>query len=235
MRGRILIAMKRFLAMGFALAASAGLLAQDATHLAAQREAEERDRRMSSAMEELRQANLVQQRRINELITENGRLQRQVTDIENRFRNSQVGAVTRDDLRKVYDKMSEIEKARQADKAVIIEQINKIAELAAKAPKVIEVPAPVPSPKIESKPPKSEPKPEKEPEAGPPDNPGGYYTYTVKSGDRLMAVIKAYNDELKDKNKKPITLDQVRKANPKINPNNLQVGKEILIPVPPDK
>ncbi len=220
------------------------VFAQDAATLAARREAEERDRRMDAAMERLSEANLVQQQRITALINENNTLHRQLTELENRFRNSQVGAVTRDDLQKVYAKMGEIEKARQADKTLLTEQINKIldkVEEIAKRPPVIKVEAPSAPVRTDPKPSQTrdrekekEKEKDKEPETAP-DNPNGYYTYTIKSGDRLMAVIKAYNDELKDKNKKPITLDQVKKANPKMNPNNLVVGKEILIPVPPDK
>jgi hypothetical protein len=227
--------MKRILALAFPLIASASLLAQDAAQLAAQRDAEERERRTNARMQELENANNIYSRRMNELINENKALYRQLTDLENRFRNSQVGAVSRDDLRKAYDKMGEIDKARLADRALMLEQFKKIQEaverLAERPPQYIQTPVPAVTPKNTVKP---EPKPEKEPEAAP-DNPNGYFTYTIKSGDNLLSIIKAFNTELKDKNKKPITLDQVKKANPKMNANNLQLGKEILIPVPPDK
>jgi hypothetical protein len=61
------------------------------------------------------------------------------------------------------------------------------------------------------------------------------YTHTVAKGESLSLIISAYNAALKEQNKAPITLDMVRRANPKINMNNIYVGQEILIPVPPDK
>jgi hypothetical protein len=70
-----------------------------------------------------------------------------------------------------------------------------------------------------------------------PEFTGEYYPYKIKSGDSLTRIIGAYNSQLKEKgmNKAPITLDMVKKANPKLNPNNLPVGREIKIPIPPDK
>ena len=160
-----------------------------------------------------------------------------MTDLESRFRNSQMGAVSREDLQKVYAKMAEIEKARQTDRASLLEQINKVAELAAKQPQIIQVPVPTPTPgpKVSTRT-ERESTPEKEPETAP-ENPDGYFKHKIKGGENLTTIIAAYNAELKDKSpaKKAITLDAVKKANPKMNPNNLQVGKEILIPVPPNK
>src|SRR5687767_190282 len=84
------------------------LAAQDAARIAAERESAEFERRMVARMEELIQANNLQQRRINELREEVASLRRQLTENENRFKNSQIGAVSREDLQKVYSKMGEM-------------------------------------------------------------------------------------------------------------------------------
>ena len=212
--------------------ASANVFSQDAATIAAQREAEERDRRTAGLIENLQQANSVQQRRINELNNDVAALRRQLVEMENRFKNSQLGVATQSDIRKVYDKMAEIEKNRQADNNLVKEQfveLKKILDKPAPPPVIIREPAPTP--------PEHETKPAKDEQPAAPEFTGDYFSYKIKSGDRLMQVIAAYNAEIKSqgKNKAPITLDMVKKANPKLNPNNLPVGREIKIPIPPDK
>ena len=59
------------------------------------------------------------------------------------------------------------------------------------------------------------------------------YEYTVKSGNRLLDVIKEYNVELKKNHMKPVTLKEVLEANPGLKPNLLIEGKKILIPARP--
>ena len=57
----------------------------------------------------------------------------------------------------------------------------------------------------------------------------------MQKGDTLSGIISAYNAELKKAGKPSITLEQVKKANPKMNPDRVPVGREILIPVPQGK
>lgn len=52
--------------------------------------------------------------------------------------------------------------------------------------------------------------------------PGGV-VYVIKSGDTLYSISQRYNT----------TVTEIVQANPGINPNNLQIGQEICIPVPP--
>lgn len=210
--------------------ASANVFSQDAAAIAAQREAEERERRMSALIESLQQANNVQQRRINDLNNDVAALRRQLVELENRFKNSQLGNATQTDIRKVYDKMAEIEKNRQADNNLVKDQFVELKKLLDKPPVFVTAAPPVTRNETKTaKPDNNEPEPQ--------EFTGEFYPYKIKSGDRLMQVIAAYNAELKTqgKNKAPITLDMVKKANPKLNPNNLPVGREIKIPIPPDR
>jgi hypothetical protein len=138
--------------------------------------------------------------------------------------------------------MGEIEKSRQADNNLVKEQFVELKKLLDRPPQVIVQPAPTPAPSTrdrgerdrgerDGKPPKDNNEEE------PPAFNGDYFGYKIKSGDRLTQIIAAFNAKLKEegKNKAPITLDMVKKANPKMNPNNLVVGREIRIPVPPDR
>ena len=50
--------------------------------------------------------------------------------------------------------------------------------------------------------------------------PSGSFSYTIKSGDTLYLLAKRYNT----------TVEAIKKLNPGINPNNLQIGQKICIP-----
>jgi hypothetical protein len=216
--------------------ASANVFSQDAATIAAQREAEERERRVTAAMTRLEEANAVQQKRINDLNNDVANLRRQLIESESRAKNSQINLATQSDIRKVYDKMAEIEKNRQADNNLVKDQFAELKKLLDRPMAPVVIPAPAPRERDRDREPKPN-KPEINDEPAPQDFTGEFYPYKIKSGDRLTQIIAAYNAELKaqGKNKAPITLDMIKKANPKLNPNNLLVGREIKIPIPPDK
>jgi hypothetical protein len=209
--------------------ANFNVFSQDAATLAREREAEEQYRRMTSLIENLQQANSAQQRRINDLFKDVADLRRQLNEFENRYKNNQLGAVSQTDIRKIYDKMGEIEKSRQADNDLVKDQFRELKKLLAERPPVI-------PPQIkDTPPPRDESKRHEEvtPLPSPADFTGDYFSYKIKSGDRLLQIIGAYNEAIKaEGNTKKITLDMVKKANPKMNPNNLKVGEEIKIPKP---
>jgi hypothetical protein len=145
---------------------------------------------------------------------------------------------TQSDIRKVYDKMAEIEKNRQADNNLVKDQFAELKKLLDKPPVVIQSPPPTPAPRDRDRDRDTKTsKPEINEEPPLQEFTGEFYPYKIKSGDRLTQIIAAYNAELKaqGKNKAPITLDMIKKANPKLNPNNLLVGREIKIPIPPDR
>jgi hypothetical protein len=224
--------------------ANVNVFSQDAAALAREREAEEQYRRMTSLIENLQQANTAQQRRINDLFKDVADLRRQLNEFENRYKNNQLGAVSQTDIRKIYDKMGEIEKSRQADNDLVKEQFKELKKLLDRPPVVI--PPAVNNPTTRDRSGDRDrdrtgerdiKSPKDNNDEEPPAFNGEFYQYKIKSGDRLTQIIAAFNSKLKEegKNKAPITLDMVKKANPKMNPNNLVVGREIKIPVPPDK
>lgn len=127
--------------------------------------------------------------------------------------------VSRDDLKKVVDEVNDIDKKRQDDRDVILEQIKKLGAIAA-AP---EQPRHSSSSNISST-----------PATGPgTDDTGtpqtGYY-YPIKPGDTLGLIVKAYREQ-----GVKVTKSQIIKANPKMNPNVLIPGKKIFIPDPSAK
>ena len=83
--------------------------------------------------------------------------------------------------------------------------------------------APVSSPK-KSAPPTALDGPGTE-KAGPPQK---GFDYTIEKNDNLSMIVQAY----REKNIK-VTIDQILKANPGLNPDRLRVGQKIFIPAPP--
>ena len=226
--------MYRYVMLAALSIASANLFAQDAATIAAQRESEERERRMTTMIERLQESNTVQQRRINELNNDIANLRRQLVEFENRYKNAQLGAVTQSDIRKLYDTIEKVEKNRQADNELVKSQFVELKRILDKPPQVIVAP-PVDKPRNRDRADREDTKPREDvtPLPAPQDFTGDYFPYKIKEGDRLLQVIGAFNDALKaEGSTKKITLDMVKKANPKMNPNNLKVGSEIKIPKP---
>ena len=55
----------------------------------------------------------------------------------------------------------------------------------------------------------------------------GHYKYAVQPGDFVSTIVKAYNEKgIK------VTVEQILKANPKLDPNRMRIGQEIIIPAP---
>ena len=54
------------------------------------------------------------------------------------------------------------------------------------------------------------------------------FDYTIEKNDNLSMIVQAY----REKNIK-VTIDQILKANPGLNPDRLRVGQKIFIPAPP--
>jgi nucleoid-associated protein YgaU len=122
-----------------------------------------------------------------------------------------------DDLKKLADQVQEIDKKRQEDRELILKEIGKLGKVSGspassrKASPDVSTTAPEnPVPAITS------------PQKG--------YEYIIKRNDTLSIVVKAYRDQgIK------VTVDQILKANPGLDPKSLKVGQKIFIPDPSAK
>jgi LysM repeat protein len=124
--------------------------------------------------------------------------------------NNYAGA---DDLQKLATQVQDLAKKQQADNDLILKEIEKLGKVGGGStagrkspPSVTTAPADNPTP------------------AGGPQK--GFY-YEVQSGNTLSAIAKAYRDQ-----GVKVTVDQILKANPGLDPKNLIVGKKIFIPAP---
>jgi LysM repeat protein len=125
--------------------------------------------------------------------------------------------VNRDDLRKVVDQMNDIDKKRQDDRELILAQIQKLAN----AP--VALPPPQTHHSEHSNITPGDTGSGNDTSAAPDK---GHY-YEVKKGDSLSLIVKAYQDQ-----GVKVTMRQVLKANPGLDPNKLYAGKKIFIPDP---
>ena len=179
------------------------LRGQDAAAAAqAEREAaEERYKRLNSAVEDLLAAQTEQQKRIATLAKELESLREQQTHPNTSY-------ASQEDLKRLAEKILEIDKKREADKELILKEIGKLG-------KNLSAPATRPRTPIADAAPSST------------TEKGKGYEYEIESGDTLSVIVLAYQK----KNIK-VTLDQISKANPGLNPNKLKVGQKIWIPAP---
>ncbi len=189
--------------------------AQDATRAAlaaSQQESEERYKRMAADLESLRDANMVLQKRVASLEEE---LQKTRAEVAHQANNSNV----QDDLKKLAERIQEVDKKRESDKEVISEEIKtsiaklKNAVLANGGGTARSAPQKTVTPEADA-------------------SNAETFTYEIKPNNTLGAIVMAYNEEFKKKGWKTITKKQVMAANPNVNWDRLLIGQKILIPKP---
>jgi predicted RNase H-like nuclease (RuvC/YqgF family) len=182
-----------------------------AAQIAAKQGADERYERMAADIQALQAANDALQAKLSAI-------EQQLQDLRNQQTQSAGNFSTPDDLKRLADKIQEVDKKREEDKQAIAEEIRKsIAEL-----KHALADGSAPSRVSPSKPIAS---------AESPDTEKGF-VYKIQEGDSLSAIVKAYNADFKSKGMKTISLKQAMDANPDVDWNRLRVGQKIVIPRP---
>jgi TolA-binding protein len=225
--------MKRQLIFAGFLAASLGanfqILAQDAAAIAEREEAEARYKRTNARVQELEETLQAHQKTIMRLTDEVHRLNEDVSRLTSRNEN----AATQESIRKLAEKIEEVDRKRQADNDLVLAQLKSLGTKLA---------LPVQKPGATEKPGAgSTGKPSGAPAGNNVlQNPGGDgnksapavpengYEYNIKSGDTLDKILR----DLRAHGMK-LTQKQVMDANPGVNWNKLKIGQKIFIPAPP--
>jgi|GEM_PF-719474 len=201
--------------------------AERAAAQAAKQAADERYERMASDLQALQGANA-------DLANKVAGLEDKVQKLRDQLASQSNDTSVQDALKRLSDKIEAVDRQREADKTAIADQVRaSIAELektlGQSGPPAAVAPTPherghehVPTNRTEGN-----------VDAGPPptDVANGF-VYTVKQGDNLSLIVKAYNADFKSKGMKTISLRQAREANPKVDWNRLFVGQKIIIPRP---
>ncbi len=160
--------------------------------------------KLNGQVQDLLDAQAVQAKRIDAL-------EKEISELRDK---SGGPSANQDDLQKLADQVQEIDKKRQADRELILKEIEKLGKVSGG------------SGSGHKSPPTATTTPTASSSAGPGGKENGY-EYAVQRNDTLSIIVKAYREQgIK------VTTDQILKANPGLNPNSLKVGQKIFIPAP---
>lgn len=159
---------------------------------------EERLNRITGQMEQLEAARV-------KLEKELGELRREVSSLREQAAKPAGNFAGQDELKKLAEKLQEVDQKRVADNERILKTIENLAKAGARTEK--------PPVRTESAPP-----------GGRSDK---WFEYVIQEGDTLSAISQAYR--LKGIK---VTPDEILKANPGTKATTLQVGQKIWIPAP---
>jgi septal ring factor EnvC (AmiA/AmiB activator) len=182
-------------------------------------------RRLQGEVADLRDAKSADQRKISDLSRKVEQLQTALRSAEERTTIKLGDAITREDLKKVIDRISEVDERRESDRKIILEEFDKLA-------KALSKPAITESPRTRRQ---STRDPEKETEKAPEPFEGTVYPHKVEPNQTVSEIIAWWNTSLKKEGLPTISYSQVKKANPNLDFNKIRVGQEILLPVPEKK
>ncbi len=192
---------------------------------AADREAaEERYRRLNSAVEGLLAAQVDQQRRFEALNDEIRKLRAELSaKPEGNF-------VTRDEFTRLAETVKEIDRKRAADKEEILKEIERLGK--SLTPLLNAPRRTPPSTPTEDRPePRPNRGPDKKTESGSANQQGVWYT--IEKGNTLNAIVAAHNDFYKSQGKKT-SVKLIEEANPKLKATSMIIGQKIFIPLVSD-
>ena len=174
-------------------AAAAGLAPEEA----------ERLQRLNGLVEDLLASQASMQKRLSALTDQIHAVREEGTRSGDRLNER---FATREELRKLAETVRDLDRKREEDKRLILDEIRKLAQ------------APVVTPREPPRTTLREPAPATS---------GKGYTYVIKKGDTISAVVAAYRAS-----GVKVSVDDVIKANPQVKPNALPEGAEIFIPDP---
>lgn len=178
-------------------------------------------KRLAGEVADLREANVALQRRMAQLESKTEALENALREANERAVANFGTVATREDLTKMGEMMRDLDQKREADRKLILDQLEKLSLGLNLSTEVS----------------RSGKKGESKSASAAPAKPfeGNVLKYRVQSGDMLEKVLRTFNQQLKEDGRPRVTFEQVLAANPGLNPNNLLAGKEILLPVPDKK
>jgi len=125
---------------------------------------------------------------------------------------------SQDELRKMWEKLQEIDRNRVADSEKFVKAFEKLGRATAESPGGGKKSARSPVPP-----------PEDPPKGGSSAGGGGEkgFEHVIAAGDSFSTIAQAY----REKGVK-VTSEQIQKANPNLKANSLKVGQKVFIPSP---
>jgi LysM repeat protein len=164
---------------------------------------EERLDKVAGQIKDLIEAKDAQNKRIEELA-------RGVRELQEQQSRPSGNYASQEDVKRLAQNLQEIERKRQEDNELVKKTLDNLGK-SLRTPPSTTTPTP----------------PSTRPETGPTTKPASGYEYTIKEGDKLINIVKAYNDK-----GVKVTLQQVLDANHGLDPKTMKIGQKIWIPEP---
>jgi TolA-binding protein len=185
-------------------------------------------KRLQGEVADLRDANMAYQKRINELTRRIEKLQEDVREANDRSTMKMGDLATREELKKIIDRIAEVDEKREHDRKVILEEFEKLGKTISSAA----LSGSRSNPRGNNRERERE-QPDKE--TKPEIIEGKFLEYKVKPDETFGEIIQEYNAYLKSEGRPTIRNSDVVKVNPNLNPNRIFAGQMIRLPVPDKK
>lgn len=167
----------------------------------------------STRLDDIEQTQDVLRKRYDRIERQLEALAKEILEAKDKSLQSGAKFATREELAKYVKDLQEIDRKREADKALFLQSFKELSKI------------PLAPAHVDTK-----------PAADPPEASGEYTVYTVKeSGETLGDIIREYNKTFKDEGRPSIAIPQVVKLNPGLNPDRIRPKQKIRIPIPPKK
>jgi alanyl-tRNA synthetase len=176
------------------------------------REAEERQQRLTATLQSIQESQDLLLKRQQALQDRVLALERENERLKEENARLSANAVSHDELKKFVDVLKEVDQKRQQDRELVLEKFKELASL-----KIAAAPEPRTAPRSAAQ--LSE----------------EVAIHKVSKDERLLDIIEAYNRAYKERGLGTITLADVKRENPKLNPDRIRKGQEIRIPIPAKK
>ncbi len=161
--------------------------------------------KLSGQIQDVLAAQAAQEKRITAL-------ERQINNLSSQLNQPGTsGFASQDDLKKLAEQVQDIDKKRQEDNQRVLKELEHLEKALGAAQ---------PSHRVSSE---TSPEPLKGNTAA--SGPQTGYNYTIRSGDTISAIARAYRDQ-----GVKVTTDEILKSNPGLDPKNMKVGQKIFIP-----
>ena len=182
-------------------------------------------KRLQGEVADLRDANVAYQKRISELTRRVEKLQEDVREANDRATLKMGDLVTREEMKKVIDRIAEVDEKRESDRKVILEQFDRLEKALTSGV--------ASGSRSGNRANHREQEKEKEPKTEIIE--GTFIEYIVQKDQSFSVILDKYNSQLKAEGRPTIRTSDVLKVNPNLNPNRIFTGQMIRLPVPEKK
>lgn len=184
-------------------------------------------KRLQGEVADLRDANVAYQKRITELSRRIEKLQEDVRESHDRSTLKMGDLATREELKKIIDRIAEVDEKRESDRKVILEELEKLGRTLSMPPSGSRS-----GPKNSGNNREREREPNKEMMKEPEMIEGKFIDYKVKADETFGGIVENYNAYLKSEGLPRIKQADVLRVNPNLKPDKIFKGQTIKLPVP---